>query len=108
MDRKLDHILAGVAVGRPVKQGHRLVHFGAVQHKMPEQGGVALGVGHTLVLVQRDKDLFRNGVGVRAGQPHHRDAALPGGRGQSTDRIAQQHPKISFLARNSPRIDRRG
>ena len=83
--RKFNDIFPGVAVGCPVKQGHRLVHGPAPQQKMTEQGGIAFGVGHFLVDVDRYKDLFHNGIGVGSAHTDHRDAAFPGRRGQGAD-----------------------
>ena len=66
--RQLDHVLAGVAVGSPVKQRHRLVHLPAVQQVVAEQRGVALGRQHGFLPVDGLKDPGRDGIGLRPGQ----------------------------------------
>ena len=77
---KLHHVLAGVAVGRAEKQGHALVKGFFPVHKMPEQCGVALGLFHFFCGVGRAEHPGRHLIALRTGEPHHGNAARPGGR----------------------------
>ena len=95
VDRKLDHILAGVGVGRAEEQRDGLVHFLPAQGVVAQQGGVAAGRGHGAPCAQRGKDFFHDGVGVGAGHPHHGDAALPRRGGQRADGLLKTvHGKL--------------
>ena len=89
VDRKLDHILPGVGVGRPVKQRHRFVHLFTPQGVMAQHGGVAPGVRYPAPLAHRHKDFFHDGIGVGTRYPDHRNAALPRWRCQGADGLFQ-------------------
>ena len=96
---KLHHVLAGVAVGGAVKQGDHLVHALAVQQIMAEQGRVALGLGHLFGGVCGPEHPLGHRVRRRAGQAHHRNAALTGRGGQRTDGSVQiQHSSFPHSA----------
>ena len=77
---KLHHILAGIAVGRTEKQGHALVKGFFPVHEMPEQRGIAFGLFHFFCRVCRVEHPGRHLIALRTGEPHHGNAARPGGR----------------------------
>ena len=80
MTGKLHHVLAGVAVGRAEKQGNALVKGFFPVHEMPEQCGVALSFFHFFCRVCRVEHPGRHLIALRTGEPHHGNAACPGGR----------------------------
>ena len=77
---KLHHILAGIAVGRAEKQSNALVKGFFPVHEMPEQRGVALGLFHFFCRVCRVEHPGSHLIALRTGEPHHGNAACPGGR----------------------------
>ena len=80
MTGKLHHVLAGVAVGRAEKQGNALVKGFFPVHKMPEQCSVALSLFHLFCRICRVEHPGSHGIALCAGEPHHSNAARPGGR----------------------------
>ena len=77
---KFHHILAGVAVRRAEKQSNALVKGFFPVHEMPEQRGVALGLFHFFCRVCRVEHPGSHLIALRTGEPHHGNAACPGGR----------------------------
>ena len=96
---KLHHVLPGVAVGFPEKQGHALVKGVVSLHKGAKQGSVAFGFLHVLVRVGRVEHPCSHGIAFRPGQPHHRDAARPRCRGNGGNgRILHEVPSRSKIS----------
>src|SRR5699024_4734775 len=85
------HVLAGIAVGRPEKQGDAVVKKFFPVGKLPVQGGVAFGLGHLFAAVHGAEHLLRNAEALRPRQPHHRDASLAGGRRHGSNGAVFQH-----------------
>ena len=74
---QLHHVLAGVAVGCPEKEGDPLIESVLPFQKCSEQGGVALGPGHGPVRVRGAEHPRRHGVALRPRKAHYGNAACP-------------------------------